>query len=79
MMKLGVEHDKLKEIKADNESIEARRREAFDYWLRQTPDASWNDIIDNLRVVGEVTLAEELKKEYQWKDPRVRFSGIIMR
>ena len=71
MMKLEVEHDKLKEIKDEKETIEARRREAFDYWLRQTPHASWNHIIDALHAVGEKTLADELRKDYQWKEPRV--------
>ena len=74
MMKLNIEHDKLKEIRDENDKVEAQRREAFDYWLRQTPDANWNHIIDALCAIGEVTLAEELKKEYQWKEPRVCFA-----
>lgn len=74
MMNLKVEHHRLEEINAENETIEARRRKAFDYWLKQTPDASWNHVIDALHAAGEATLAEELKKEYQWKEPRVCFS-----
>ena len=76
MMNLNIDLDKLKEIRDENDKVEAQRREAFDYWLRQTPDASWNHIIDALRhsAVGEATLAEELKKEYQWKEPRVCFA-----
>ena len=73
MMNLNVEHHRLEEIRAENDTIEAQRRKAFDYWLKQTPDASWNHVIDALRAVGEATMAEELK-EYQWKDPRVCFS-----
>ena len=78
MMTLNIEHDRLKEIRDENDTVEAQRREAFDYWLRQTPDGSWNHIIDALRHIGEVTLAEELKKEYQWKEPRVCFAKYIL-
>ena len=73
MMKLEVEHHKLQEIKDENDKIEARKREVFDHWLKQTPDASWNNIIDALYAVGEKTLAKELTENYQWKEPRVCF------
>lgn len=71
MMELGVEHHKMKEIKSDHDTIEAQKREALEYWLKQTPDGSWNDIINALRAIKETTLAKELAKEYQWEEPRV--------
>lgn len=71
MMKLDIQHHRLKAIKANNDTIEERRREAFVLWLQQTPNASWDSIIVALRTVGEMALAEELERKYQWREPRV--------
>lgn len=71
MLNLDIEHHRLKAIKANNDTIEERRREAFVLWLQQTPNASWESIIVALHRVGEMTLAEELERKYQWREPRV--------
>jgi hypothetical protein len=71
MTNLDIEDYKLEAIKANNDTIEERRRKAFRLWLQQTPNASWDPIIVALRAVGEMTLAEELERKYQWKEPRV--------
>lgn len=77
MTELGIENYELKRITDENDGIDIRKKEAFDCWLRQNPNGSWNNIIDALHEVKEVTLAEELKKEYQWKEPRVCFIHYI--
>ena len=71
MLNLDIEHHLLKEIKANNDTIEERRREAFALLLDQTPNASWDSIIVALRTVGEKTLAKELEGKYHWIEPRV--------
>ncbi len=73
MMNLDIKLHQLKAIKANNGTIEERRREAFALWLNQTlePNASWDSIIVALRTVGEKALAKQLEKKYQWREPRV--------
>ena len=71
MMRLDIEHHKLEEIKADNNAIEDQRRMAFVLWLKQTRNADWDPIIDALRAVGEMSLADELERKYHWREPRV--------
>ena len=71
MMELNVENHRLEAIKADDVTIEERKRNSFSLWLKQTPNANWDSIINALRVVGEMTLAEELDRKYQWREPRV--------
>ena len=71
MTNLDVEDHRLEAIKANNDTIEERRRKSFRLWLQQTPNANWDPIIKALRTVGEKTLAKELERKYQWKEPRV--------
>ena len=72
---IDVEDYLLEAIKKNNRNIEDQRREAFRLWLQKKRslaiDASWDPIIVALRTVGEMKLATELERKYQWKEPRV--------
>ena len=73
MISMGV--DKYKNDKIERNfphDVDRQKQEAFDLWLRQTPDACWKNVIDALFEIGENTLARALTKKYEWKDPRVR-------
>ena len=71
MTELDIEDHRLVAIKANNGTIEEQKRQAFMLWLKQTPNANWDPIIDVLRKVREMTLAEDLERKYHWTEPRV--------
>ena len=72
MLNLGVEKHKNDKIERNfPQDVNRQKQEAFDQWLRETPDACWKDIIDALFVMEENTLARKLTRKYNWKDPRV--------
>ena len=52
-------------------NVSLQKGEALEYWLSETADACWLDVINALFDVEENALARELKRKYDWKDPRV--------
>ena len=78
-MNLGMEMHKIDIIKRDNRDDTSQQKlEAFNLWLKQTPNASWRDVIDALYEADENTLASDLKRKYAWDDPRVSQLECIM-
>ena len=71
MINMGVEKYKNDKIEKKFHDVDRQKQEAFDQWLRQTPDACWKNIIDALFEMEENTLARKLTTKYEWKDPRV--------
>ena len=72
MLNLGIEKHKNDKIERNfSQDVDRQKQEAFDHWLRVTPDACWKDVIDALFAVKENTLARKLTRVYNWKDPRV--------
>ena len=49
-------------IKRDNPNdTQAQKRSLFSLWLRKSPIASWQDVIDALETAKEFALAKQLK------------------
>ena len=78
MMNLRLEKHEMEKIENDYAGIDNQKIESFSSWLKQTPNASWKDIIVALRKIGEKTLASKLEKDYQWKEPRVSSIFIVI-
>ena len=72
MLNLGIQKHKNDIIERNfPQDVDRQKQEAFDMWLRVMPNACWKDVIDALFVMKENTLARELTRKYNWKDPRV--------
>ena len=57
-LQLEVKGKDLDVIQANNQnSVEACKREMFSKWLRITPNASYQQVVEALRVVGEISEA----------------------
>ena len=65
-LNLGVPYRLLKEIRS-NYSVEgccACRRETLVLWLQRVPNASWGDVVQALRQMGENAMAERIEQKY---------------
>ena len=72
VLKLGVKKHEIDKIEKNfPQDVDRQKLEAFDHWLRATPDACWENVIAALFDMKENTLAMELTRKYNWKDPRV--------
>ena len=64
---LGVPDEKLEEFKEKDDPLS----EVIAYWLwgniRDQP-VTWRHIVDTLRAIGEVTLADKIETKYSKKD-----------
>ena len=64
-LQLGVEDTELEEIKRNNPGdLGACRRDMFRAWFRITPSPSYQQLVEALETVKEVTAAEHLRKKY---------------
>ena len=64
-LQLEVEGKDLDVIQANNQNnIEACKREMFSKWLRITPNASYQQVVEALQVVGEISEANHLCKKF---------------
>ena len=64
-LQLEVKGKDLDVIQANNQNnIEACKREMFSKWLGITPDASYQQVVEALQVVGEISEANRLCKEH---------------
>ena len=63
---LGVQHYELDQIERSHptEGHDGWKQETFSLWLRQTPNASWRDVVGALRRMGENTEAERIELKY---------------
>lgn len=74
MINLGVEKYVIDKIEKNHPNdVDRQKQEAFNKWLRMKPNACWKQIIDALYKMEEVTLAQDLERKYDWRDPRVIF------
>ena len=48
-------------ITTDFNSVDARKMGLFDLWLRRCPSASWTDVINALKKIGEDTMARDIE------------------
>ena len=65
-LNLGVPYCLLKEIRSNysTEGCGACRRETLVLWLKHTPNASWRDVVQALRQMGENAVAERIEQKY---------------
>ena len=62
-LQLEVKGKDLDVIQANNQNnVEACKREMFSKWLRITPNASYQQVVEALQVVGEISEANRLCK-----------------
>ena len=72
LLKLGMEKHEIDKIERNfPQDVDRQKLEALALWLRETPDACWKYVIAALFDMKENTLATELTRKYNWKDPRV--------
>ena len=64
-LQLGVENAELKVIQKNNPGdLRACRREMFKAWLRINPSPSYQQLVEALQAVGEISEADYLCKKY---------------
>ena len=63
---LGINYDKLKNIKSDNNSVVECLSEMLAHWLQTSPSRTWTDICNGLRsdTVQLIVLADKIEKEH---------------
>ena len=64
-LQLGIEDAELEDIQSNNpKSVRTCRREMFKAWLRITPSPSYQQLVEALQTVGEISEADHLCKKY---------------
>ena len=63
-LNLGIQNFELTKIQANhpNEGCDGWKRETFSLWLQKTPSASWSDVVEALRQMGENSVVERINK-----------------
>ncbi len=75
LLNMGMEKHENDKVERNNPGdVDHQKLDAFDKWLRKTPDACWKTVIDALFEVKELVLANKLERKYDWKDPRVKYN-----
>ena len=46
------------------EGVGTLKYRVFDAWLKDSPDASWTDLVEALRVIGNNSVASDIEREY---------------
>ena len=60
----GITRRHINVINRNNSTVQSRKLELFDTWLRRSPKASWNDVIGALESVDEMRIAERVREKY---------------
>ena len=64
-LQLGIEDAELEDIQSNNpKSVRTCRREMFKAWLRITPNPSYQQLVEALKTVGEISEADRLCEKY---------------
>ena len=64
-LQLGIEDAELEEIQSNNpKNIRTCRREMFRAWLRITSSPSYQQLVEALLAVGEISEADRLSEKY---------------
>ena len=64
-LQLGIEDTELDVIEENNaKDIDACKRKMFKVWLRITPNPSYQQLVEALQTVGEISEADHLCKKY---------------
>ena len=60
---LGLDMTDLNDVHTTHhvEGLETLKMAMFDKWLKKCPSASWDDVIEALTDMGEVTAADQVK------------------
>ena len=61
---LGLPKYDLNNIEKDYQDSKRRMLEMVDRWLRSTPTASWEDVVNALQQMGENRVAENIRQKY---------------
>ena len=70
---LGISIDALDLINVDEANIENKLLAVCHKWLQTNPFGTWNNIVEALRRIGEMVLAEELVMKYMRQHPFEEF------
>ena len=64
-LQLGIKDTELDVIEENNpKDIDACKRKMFKTWLKITPSPSYQQLVEALQTVGEITEADRLCKKY---------------
>ena len=64
-LQLGIEDTELDVIEENSpKDIDACKRNMFKAWLRITPSPSYQQLVEALQIVGEISEADRLCKKY---------------
>ena len=75
-LNLGVRETELQQIQSSYPTEGCRRwkQETISHWLRQTPSASWENVVKALQKMGENKVAEKIELQYI---PRSKFHNVV--
>ena len=57
----GINFADASKITKDFNSVDTQKMGLFDLWLRRYPSASWTDVINALKIIGEDTIASDIE------------------
>ena len=61
---LGLSESEITEIELDNQSTARRRLVMLNKWMEKDVNASWEKVIDALKNMTQIRLANQLKEKY---------------
>ena len=69
-IQFGIQPDKLHAIKVDDPTagVQQWKCEMFHLWLKSNLNASWRDVVEALKLMGENVVAETIQQKYLTSD-----------
>ena len=60
-LRLGIAMCKLRELEMSYQGVDRLKAEMFDVWLKNSPRATWGDLIIALRAMDEHTVVSDIE------------------
>ena len=64
-LNLGLPKHELDKIERDYQGNDRQRLEMLDKWLQRTSNATWRDVVNPLKQMGENSVAESIRQKYK--------------
>ena len=68
-LRLKVGYHRIQEIREEFQTVEQRKRASLQFWLENTPDASWDMVINALKQIHLKGVAKRIETEFRCVQP----------
>ena len=76
---LGIPVFQLRKIESDHQKDSDRcKLELLQYWLDNTLNPTWNEIVQALEKTGQLVLAAQIKHDYLWSASITEVEGMCV-